>query len=1048
MRNSILLCCAITAFCAPILQLSEVAASEFSIDRERATAFAEEYFASKFGQCAIGEPWEYADPLGTRVAYMFPVQIGANSFTEPQDIESWESGYGRIVVSARSYLSPVLECCAAAPWEIVNDDMFRAIIRQETGESDLSLVRIYYMPLGIRLFEYAGALGNYLVDPMNLDIISAEEFAEFTEGLRNPENLITPETHPGEFKDRWEAFERRTLTVSQYIDGYETIPYFDWEYGCCPTAGAMLFGYWENHHEVGRIITGYFTHADHKYHEINHHVPDVECLVAGGMTTDTTYYPPYDYSYGGTYSDGIANGLLRTSERKNLAFSIYQETSANFTHLVTKINSDIPVIWNNCWERPSGTACHCMTAVGYGDGELLYLHNTWDNMLDERWTWSFCSIVSTDSYTGDIYTYGVIFSQGITSATPTESLDDRNLRLTAPCPGSGLNTEPYAADPGDLPEYTPGGEMLISWTGADSLLPLIIQLSLDNGVSFGEIGFMPGVSETDSFAWAIPGTLTTSGGRIRILQFADGEVISGDGSYNPFSIGGFDSCAFCDPYERGDAQAHACWLNLFPIEYEAAFDGDDDVDWFAFVAIPTDSYSISIGDPASPTVTLINSDSDTVAFHDGAGGSVAFDFIPTAPDIYYLAIAKSASSGPLGCYSISIAKDELVDTSCMAPDFFEPDNDELSATPILCTDEMRYQRHTVHAETDTDYYEVDLDDGDKFWLTTRTFENLKLKVYLYNPTGSLVAIGSPGSGAGYNCVMEYSAHEAGTHTFKIFGTIAPPAGTPLCYDVFYNNYFRYEYLEGVIPTSDTTTVGRYYSFKPYFAWAYFFEYTDYPGWMTVLSDSIIRGTPPVGDTTYHFSVVIPLAASLADTATVALYVRDCPQLEEFSYDTLSSGEYYVRHLCWDGVEAIIIDKPAWLTFEGDSIFGEFPDSLSMDAYSWVAYTPYCADTQISGIFGLNAIEEAAAPEKFALNAPYPNPTNTSALISFAAPAAGTAVLKIIDITGRQVRREEFVIERPGVFREILNLDDISSGTYLIKLTFDGEDRYRKLVLMK
>ncbi len=1036
-----------TAFCSTAIQLSVPASAEYSVDKERAVEFANEYATHKFGRCALGEAWEYSDPLGTRVAYMIPVRIGMDEFVEPRNIEDWENGYGRIVVSARSYLSPILECCPAPPWEIVNDDLYRKIIHNETGEDGLYLSRIFYMPLGIKLFRYSGDVGTHFIDPMSLEVISEGEFIEFIDELRIPENNVTPESAPSEFVDRWEEFDDIFSMVDVMIDGYETVPYFDWEYGCCPTSGAMLFGYWENYTEVGKIITGYFSHVDHKYAEINYHVPDLKRYIAGYMTTDTTYNPPYDYSYGGTHLEGIANGLFRTVENKELPFNITQVMDASYFNLTSKINDGFPVIWNNCWNRPSGTACHCMTAVGYGDGELLYLHNTWDNVLDERWTWTYCSITGTDSYTGEFYTYGTIFSQGVTAASLAGSLDGRNLRLTSPCPGSGLNTEAYGPDPGDVPEYSPGNELVVSWTGASPTLPLIVQLSIDDGKGFDEIGFVPSPDVTDSFIWTIPGSLATSIARVRILQFEDGEIVSGDGSYSPFFIGEIDSCLLPDDYERGDSREAANWIYRFPFEANCNFDNEDDVDWFGFLATPLESYSISAGNPASPVVSIMNNDGGTMAVYDGLGDSVSFEFIPDSTDVYYMAISKSDMSEASGCYHLRMTKTELVDTSCMVPDDYEPDDVLSSATPIVLSGEMQFQRHTAYPENDTDYYEVHLEEGDTLWIITRTFQNIKLQVDLYNPTGSLRAIGPAGTGPGYNCMIGYSGEEYGDFSFKVYCSLEPPEGTSKCYDIFYGTNYIYEYLAKIVPAVDTAVVGEYYQFKPNLLYAYSFDYCDYPSWMSV-SDSIISGVPPVGDTTYSFTAMIELYGFGTDSAKVDLYVRDCPQLEEVVYDSVFWGENYIRHLDAGEGFPVVYSMPGWITFDGDSIFGITPDSLSYDLVEWIAYEPYCSDTQTLAIFGVTGIGENSAPRRFSLKPVFPNPTNSSALVSFTVPSSGIAELKIIDITGRQVIHKTINIEKPGIIAETLQLNGLSSGHYLVKLSFCGEDRFSKFVLLK
>ena len=1038
----------ITTLAEPVLQLSVPEAGGYLISREKAQSYAENAAHERYGICALGEPWEYSDVFGTRIAYMFPVKFMAKRFNPPATSDGWNEGYGQILISAKSYLCPLLETSRAAPPELTQQNMLIEIIRRELGAGEVRLDRIYYMPYGLRAFQFTEGGERYLIDPFTLVTLTGSQFDEFVESLRNPKNAIGHRNSLADLNDRWAKALTDTFE-SHFIDGYEQVPYFDWEYGCGPTASTMLLGYYENYHNVGRFITGYYTHSDHKFAWMNYHVPDLHPIVAGCAGTDTTYYPPYDYSYGGSPWTGQLEAIGEVTRRKGLPFEVRRvpNESVAFDTVKAELDSSRPVVWSVCWRTPIGNSCHGMTAVGYSEMEHIFLHNTWYRELDDRWTWDSCSIVGYSSYTEEEFTFGELFYKSATLAKPTGTLDARDITLLAPCPGSGLPEEPYWNEPGDLPEYAPGGDLTISWAGADTSLPLIIQLSTNDGISFFEIGFIPYPEAEDSFVWAIPGTLSTNGARARVLQFEDGLVISGDGSYSPFVIGTADSCAMIDAMERNYLSELPLHFTKYPLEVNCTFHNDDDVDWFSFFASPFDSLVFVIGDPASPVVTILDDDFDTVYSCDGAGSNVAFDWMPESPGMHYIVLHKNSLSPPSGCYSIYINLLATIDTTgCLTADSFETDNPFENATLLDITDELQAQRHTLFPINEKDYYKFYLDSNETFWVKTITPQPLQILIKLFDYSESFVLSGVNG--------LQFRAHEPDTYYILLREYIAAPEERPRCYDIFYKHDYYVCPLRYHIPVSDTAVVGRFYSFVPNFIWNYYYpdaapeyEFCDYPLWMTA-ADTVISGIPPVADTVYYFSVTVPVEDLPDDTVSVGVYVRDCPCIADTVLDSVDWGEHYVFRPALDGA-SLILAPHAWLSCDGDSIFGTVPDGIEDASFQWVAYTPYCVDTQVLILYcAETGVAETEVPDIFALEPLHPNPTNSSALVTFATPVEGEAIIKLIDITGRQIEEKRLQILTPGWHRVTLNLDGLSSGVYLVKASFAGEARYRKLTLIK
>ena len=1053
---------------------------DYCIGLKQARMKAESVAQKEFGICALGEPFEYSDPFGSRVAYMFPVKLNSQTYYPPQDNwqeknlpqgrprrkivgtrhavslpgvlrglsgEDWKDGYGRILISAKSYLTPVLEICAAAPHELSRVDKLREIIGREQGLSEPVLDRIYYMPFGLRLFRFTDNDRSFLIDPFTLDVISAEEFDEFVEMLRNPENAIDERKSPEQFVNRWSLIPDETMD-DYLIPGYEYVPYYDWEYGCSATAGAMLFGYYENFCGIGRLVTKFFAHNDHKYAEINYHVADLQQHVAGCMGTDTVYIPPYDNYYGGTSWGAIERGFLRIAEEMEIDFSVTSYPTASYTDLTSYLSMGYPTLISLCWERPTRAACHSMLAVGYGSGEQLFLHNTWDNLLDERWSWNHCTIVGYDSYTETNYTFGELFHRCVDMAFPTSVIETHDLTLLSPCHGSGLDVEPYAGDPGYMPEYSHGDEMSITWFGADTLLPLIIQLSTDDGVTFEELGFVPFPDSIGEYIWSIPADFLVNTGRIRILQFDDGFPVSADGSFRSFSIGPMDGCFLPDAYENGDTKETASWIGSQTFYTTCTFHRDDDVDWFGFFGAPHQSFNFSIGSLASPVVTLMRDNLDTIYHEDGCGDVVNFDWTPDAPDIYYLAFHRSDSTPDEGCYLINISYEINDSISCFAPDDYENDDISIYATTLELSDNMQMQRHTIYPVDEYDYYRIYLEAGENFWISTSTSEDVQLQATLYNSFFEYENFST--SAYGYNFLLQHSAIETDTYYLEVYCDTSPPVTRQLCYDIYYRRDLRRFELQ--VPSLDTAVVGRFYSFMPYFRYEteeFPYEFYNYPDWMTV-DDTIINGIPPIGDTTYHFSIRLDYGVGFeayTESATVALYVWDCPDLADEFIDTVAWGEFYVLHPELPNAHLLLLES-SWLTCD-DSIYGIVPDSLAIFYFYLISYTPLCSDTQIVTLYGYDSgISESKIPKSFSLDSPQPNPTNATVKISYSLPSAGTVTMSIIDVSGRLMIGKVFHASHAGYFTKTLNLSEFTSGIYMLKLSFNGEDRYRKLTLVK
>ncbi len=98
--------------------------------------------------------------------------------------------------------------------------------------------------------------------------------------------------------------------------------------------------------------------------------------------------------------------------------------------------------------------------------------------------------------------------------------------------------------------------------------------------------------------------------------------------------------------------------------------------------------------------------------------------------------------------------------------------------------------------------------------------------------------------------------------------------------------------------------------------------------------------------------------------------------------------------------------------------------------------------------GLEADGIPAAPLKFALNVPHPNPSNASITLSYTLPRRMDVELSVWDITGRKISVLDRGRRSGGEYRFNWRADGLTSGVYFIKLKSRGEEDVRKVNLVR
>jgi len=101
----------------------------------------------------------------------------------------------------------------------------------------------------------------------------------------------------------------------------------------------------------------------------------------------------------------------------------------------------------------------------------------------------------------------------------------------------------------------------------------------------------------------------------------------------------------------------------------------------------------------------------------------------------------------------------------------------------------------------------------------------------------------------------------------------------------------------------------------------------------------------------------------------------------------------------------------------------------------------------------SGVSDWPSPEQFALFQNAPNPFNPVTRMSYTIPSVSDIVLDIFDVSGRRVRRlvdSDTAAGRHEVIWDGKNDvgDDAASGVYLYRLSADGQELERKMVLLR
>ncbi len=507
------------------LQLPEVGVpSRETVDFPVVEELAGRKAQAEWPGCRPGPVVPYVDETGATVAYMFHFRTDGREFPEYEqvatdvreerrgltmntDITRWTSDYGHILVSARSDRAPILRYGygASAFYAVGAEARARAV---ERLGPDVHLTRMYCV-FPRTWFEFASPAGKRVVISVHFDEIRDSRAAFVAERNRRRQEFLaeyevderlTAEIHRAE----WEAVAERDFTdyTDYFVSQVDRAPYYDWSYGCTPTAAAMVLGYIDRVDDFGRLVDWFWHRYDMVEGQMDWQIPNVQRECAIAMHTDTTT--------GGTYVSWIGVGLTSVAGDNGYSCNVVEEAGSSmndwaWSRIMSEINADYSHVWSASWE------VHSLACYGYRTPDKeVFVHNTWW-APGEFWS---------HSGSGWSHVHSPHMSGG----------DAHKLELTYPLGDTGYGSIGQG-------EVLQVGETIdVTWDNSGpSGTRVDIDMSTNGGLTWSSLA--AGVPDNGSYAWdLLPSTQACDSVRLRLKQYDGSTYSSGDGSFGCFRI--------------------------------------------------------------------------------------------------------------------------------------------------------------------------------------------------------------------------------------------------------------------------------------------------------------------------------------------------------------------------------------------------------------------------------------------------------------------------------------------------------------------------------
>ncbi|MFU8842823.1 MAG: carboxypeptidase regulatory-like domain-containing protein [Bacteroidales bacterium] len=499
--------------CAIVLTVAVLGQNYRLVPFETLKEIADRNAASLWGDVYPAEPIPYYGIDDKIVAWRFNYSIG-RPFPSKETLVSEckshrESGnkfqqwggddYGQLLISARDDMPVLLEYSQSLSSEFAKGFDLQEMVNQKAVGKSVKKSKIYYLNHFNTWHQYEmGGEEFYFCTSPTGGILSVSEFV----GQKSIHGDSFCEK--GDYESQWVEYTTGKAASSKsdiYIFNHEMMPFYDWSYGCSPTAATMLFAWYDYRSEVtvdkySSLVNYHFERYDNAEDEMDYNVSDLQRDLATGMGT----------TIGGTTMPwNIDNGMrYATNDLRNYNFDVKN----HYTSKWSKLYQDIVISGKPALAHISG---HSTTAVGINtDTEMVITHYTWGPPNHLVW----------------ITKSSLLMVTRVSPGAPRGA----HVKLLTPSGDTRYNEN------GEGEVFYAGGYHEIRWESDDIPGSTIdLSYSVDGGLNFTQFAY--GIPNTGFYNWLIPSNLSDSNARIMVDIHTPTMTDAGaDGSMGNFII--------------------------------------------------------------------------------------------------------------------------------------------------------------------------------------------------------------------------------------------------------------------------------------------------------------------------------------------------------------------------------------------------------------------------------------------------------------------------------------------------------------------------------
>jgi len=473
------------------------------------TRIADENAAVVWGNVYPSDPIPYFSQNGEIVAWRFNYSIGL-LFPERNELlaacdqakrvgqrdKQWgENKYGNLLMGASESYPVIIEYSQSLSVDYARGRELESIAQKEIG-TGFTLEKVYYINETQQWFCYSSGSKSVYIKPY--PPLQITDQAGFLNTVTDQASFIAPSDYSAE----WTSYlsgKKLEPKAAVFIPNHDLCPFYDWSYGCSPTAAAMLFGWWDYRSiysgwDFGNLIEYYFRHWDPIENEMDYGIPWMQRILAIEMDTDTTT--------GNTNFYHINDGIEDAASLRGYTFDSDDYITSEWDRLRDEINAGRPLIAS----IPNHSTC----CIGY---------NNADNQFATHYT-----------HEGTIHWVHKNELDGVVLAMP-ESDFGQGINLTYPQGDTNYNST------GNGEIWYPGEPYTITWDYENSVPSTVsIWYSTTGNGGYVEEGIASGTNNDGSYEWFVPLGDYSDKCRVGIGNYSASQMIAADGTQGMFTI--------------------------------------------------------------------------------------------------------------------------------------------------------------------------------------------------------------------------------------------------------------------------------------------------------------------------------------------------------------------------------------------------------------------------------------------------------------------------------------------------------------------------------